>query len=166
MADWKRNWQDPTRGRIINTMRRLLVEEDCITWEDQDALDRMKAFVSKHDSTYPGVKMVAGTLQTLLSTGTAPTRKLSRTVPVGAPAPLVPRQNPSKKIKLLDIDPLEVARQLTLMESELFCRIRGPECLARAEGGQTDNDNIRAVISMSNKVCDYEDRFMSFKQIV
>lgn len=87
-----------------------------------------------------------------MSTGSAPTRKLSKTVPVGAPSPIVPRQNPSRKIKFLDIDPTEVARQLTLMESELFCKIRGTECLARAEGGQMENDNIKAVISMSNKV--------------
>lgn len=50
------------------------------------------------------------------------------------------------------MDPTEVARQLTLMESELFSKIRGTECLARAEGGHADNDNIKAVISMSNKV--------------
>ena len=64
--DWKRNWQDPVRGRVINTMRRLLVEDDCITSDDKEALEKMKAFIAKHEHTYPGVKMVAGTLQTLV----------------------------------------------------------------------------------------------------
>lgn len=66
IVDWKRNWQDPVRGRIINTMRRLLVEDDCITLDDEEALEKMKAFVTEHESKYPGVKMVAGTLQTLV----------------------------------------------------------------------------------------------------
>lgn len=56
-----------------------------------------------------------------------------------------------RKMKLLDLDPLELARQLTLKESELFCKIRAVECLARAKE-QGDNDNIRTIISMSNKV--------------
>jgi len=64
--DWKRNWQDPVRGRVINSMRRLLVEDDCITSDDKEALEKMNAFVAKHEPTYPGVKMVAGTLQTLV----------------------------------------------------------------------------------------------------
>lgn len=168
--------------RVINTMRRLLVEDDCITSEDQEALEKMNAFVQKHEPTYLGVKMVAGTLATLvripsflsclplasmlsylplhacpiqMSTGTAPTRKLSKTIPIGAPPPILPRANPTKKIKFLDMDPLEVARQLTLMESELFGKIRGSECLARAEGGNGGDDNIKAVIIMSNKVRTY-----------
>ncbi|KAF8319038.1 ras GEF [Clavulina sp. PMI_390] len=155
LADWERNWQETTRARIVNTMRRLLVEEDCITLDDTEALDKMRAFVSKHEGTYVGVKMVASTLQTLLSTGAAPQRKLSRTMPVGAPQPIVPKQGAKGKLKFSEMDPLEVARQLTLMESELFSKIRGPECLARAEGGQADNDNIKAVILMSNKVADW-----------
>lgn len=55
-----------------------------------------------------------------------------------------------RKMKLLDLDPRELARQLTLKESELFCKIRAFECLARAKE-QGDNDNIRTIISMSNK---------------
>ena len=32
-------------------------------------------------------------------------------------------------------------------------KIRAMDCLARAKDGQTDDDSIRAIISMSNKVC-------------
>ena len=67
------------------------------------------------------------------------------------PQPILPKAN--KKLKLLDIDPIEMARQLTLMESELYQRIRPMECLQRAREGKTDNvDNITVVIQTSNKV--------------
>lgn len=169
LTDWKRNWQDPVRGRVVNSMRRLLVEDDGISADDTVALAKLSAFTARHESTYTGAKMVAGTLQTLvgsffmfspqitslpslqISTGSAPSRKLSKAIPIGAPQPAVPKVGPNKKLKIMDMDPLEIARQLTLMESELFTKIKGTECLARAKDGQTDNDNIKAIILMSNK---------------
>jgi son of sevenless-like protein len=67
------------------------------------------------------------------------------------PAPLVPKS--SKKLKLLDIEPLELARQLTIMESQLYQRIRPMECLQRAREQRAENiDNITVVIQTSNKV--------------
>jgi son of sevenless len=67
------------------------------------------------------------------------------------PAPLMPKT--SKKLKLLDIEPLEMARQLTIMESQLYQRIRPMECLQRArEQRMENNDNITVVIQTSNRV--------------
>ncbi len=61
----------------------------------------------------------------------------------------------SKKLKLLDIDPLELARQLTLMEAALYKKIRPMECLQRsreaAKPGKTP-DNITTIIQLSNRV--------------
>jgi RasGEF domain/RasGEF N-terminal motif len=42
------------------------------------------------------------------------------------PKPVVPTRHP---FTLLDLDPLEVARQITLVEAELFGRIRPQECI-------------------------------------
>jgi son of sevenless-like protein len=68
------------------------------------------------------------------------------------PAPIYPK-NP-KKIKLLDIDSLELARQLTIIESQLYQKIRPMECLQRSREQKADhNDNIAAVIQTSNRVC-------------
>lgn len=73
-------------------------------------------------------------------------------VPQGAPpSPLVPES--SKTLKLLDIEPLELARQLTIMESQLYQRITPMDCLRRARKQTTENiDNIAVVIQTSNKV--------------
>jgi hypothetical protein len=60
---------------------------------------------------------------------------------------------PNKKLELLDIDPLELARQLTIMESRLYQKIRPLECLQRTRERRTDhNDNIARVIQTSNRV--------------
>lgn len=47
------------------------------------------------------------------------------------PPASIPVRNP-KRIKFLDIDPLEMARQLTLMDSRLYARIQPSECLSKA----------------------------------
>jgi son of sevenless-like protein len=67
------------------------------------------------------------------------------------PAPLIPKGK--QKLKLLDIEPLELARQLTLFESQLYQKIRPMECLQRAREQKTENmDNIAIVIQTSNRV--------------
>ena len=61
----------------------------------------------------------------------------------------------SKKLKLVDIDHLEVARQLTLMEAALYKKIRPMECLQRSRESKLKSaDNITVIIQLSNKVRD------------
>lgn len=63
----------------------------------------------------------------------------------------MPRAN--KRLKLTDIEPLELARQLTIMESNLYQKIRPLECLQRAREQKTETmDNIAIVIQTSNRV--------------
>jgi len=60
---------------------------------------------------------------------------------------------PSKKLEILDIDPLELARQLTIMESRLYQKIRPVECLQRTRERKMDHDdNTARVIQTSNWV--------------
>lgn len=71
---------------------------------------------------------------------------------MGAPPTSIVPKN-SKKLKLLDIEPLELARQLTIKESDLYRKIRPMECLQRAREQKSDNmDNIATVIQTSNRV--------------
>lgn len=59
------------------------------------------------------------------------------------------------KLKLLDIDPLELARQLTIMEFALYRKIKAIECLQRSREQKVGEhkDHITDVIQMTNKVC-------------
>jgi son of sevenless-like protein len=58
----------------------------------------------------------------------------------------------SKKLKLLDIDPLELARQLTILESNLYQKVRPLECLMRSRRSGEFHDNITTIIQLCNKV--------------
>lgn len=59
----------------------------------------------------------------------------------------------SKKLKLLDIHPLELARQLTIMESQLYQSITPTECLQRARESKSEyKDNINNVTQNFNRV--------------
>lgn len=58
------------------------------------------------------------------------------------------------KLKLLDIDPLELGRQLTIMEFALYRKIKAIECLQRSREQKVGEhkDHITDVIQMTNKV--------------
>jgi son of sevenless-like protein len=77
-------------------------------------------------------------------------RKLVRNIKQEAPTPIVPKN--MKKMKFLDIDPTEFARQLTIMDSGLYNKITPVECLNKA-WSKKDNScavNIKAMIEISN----------------
>ena len=78
--------------------------------------------------------------------------KTLNTIPLAPPAPILPK-NP-KKLKLLDIDPVELARQLTLMEAALYKKIRPMECLQRSREYKPgrSSDNITSMIQLANRV--------------
>jgi son of sevenless len=70
-----------------------------------------------------------------------------------APSPLLPKAK--GKLKLLDIDPLEMARQLTIMDFDLYKQIRTIYCLNRAKdqkGESTVSDRISEIIDHTNRV--------------
>ena len=67
------------------------------------------------------------------------------------PPPIAPKSN--KALKLLDIEPLELARQLTILESQLYQKIKPMECLQRSREQRAEHvDNITTVIQTSNRV--------------
>ncbi|KAI9493737.1 ras guanine nucleotide exchange factor domain-containing protein [Zychaea mexicana] len=69
------------------------------------------------------------------------------------PQPILPKN--MKRLRFLDIDPLELARQLTIMDSKLYSRIKPVECLDKNWGkGDADNvaANVKASIEYSNQV--------------
>jgi son of sevenless-like protein len=67
---------------------------------------------------------------------------------------MLPRVS-TRGFQLLDIDPKELARQMTILESNLYNKIRPVDCLNKA-WSQTDRpesgENIKAMILTSNRV--------------
>ncbi len=70
-----------------------------------------------------------------------------------APPSILPRSS-SRNFDLLDIDPRELARQLTLLESNLYGKIKAFDCLNKAwsERKAESGKNIKAMILTSNRV--------------
>ena len=89
-------------------------------------------------------------------------RPVGNLAPGPLPPPILPRN--LKKLKFNDIEPLELARQLTIMDGRLFQRITAQECLGKAWPKQFGNDapNISAMIDMSNAVRPPVILFLSF----
>ncbi|KIW05407.1 uncharacterized protein PV09_03920 [Verruconis gallopava] len=74
-----------------------------------------------------------------------------------APAPLITKsqlallRNPKSQCSITDFDPLEIARQMTLIESKLFCSIRPEELLGLEWTKKHDSRavNVRAMSTLS-----------------
>ncbi len=75
------------------------------------------------------------------------------------PAPIMPKN--MKKLKFLDIDVTEFARQLTVIESRLYGKIKPTECLNKtwqkkvADGEPEPAPNVKALILHSNQMTNW-----------
>ena len=75
------------------------------------------------------------------------------------PTPIVPKN--IKKLKFLDIDATEFARQLTIIESRLYCKIKPTECLNKTwqkklVGSEPEPaPNVKALILHSNQLTNW-----------
>lgn len=74
------------------------------------------------------------------------------------PPPILPKH--MKKLKFLDIDALEFARQLTIIESKSYGKLKAAECLSKGwskqpNGGPDPAENIRAIIMQSNRLTNW-----------
>lgn len=86
--------------------------------------------------------------------GDAALRKMVSTIQM-PPTPQIPKIPSGRTLHLLDITPIELARQMTILESQLYAKIRPLDCLNKAwsVGDNPDSGpNIRAMILNSNRV--------------
>ncbi|KAJ7645538.1 ras guanine nucleotide exchange factor domain-containing protein [Mycena polygramma] len=149
--EWGKLKQHVIQIRVLNIFKSMIVDDDVLEKDDLFILDRMKEFLTTDEvARFPASKQLLILIERAQKGGDSTIKMI--TAPQGVPpAPIVPKSN--KKLKLLDIEPLELARQLTIMESQLYQRIRPMECLQRAREQRTENiDNITVVIQTSNKI--------------
>lgn len=59
------------------------------------------------------------------------------------------RSSPTASVNVTEIDPLELARQITIMESRLFCSIKPDELLSEEKSSAA---NVRAMSSLSTRM--------------
>jgi flagellar hook-basal body complex protein FliE len=116
-------------------------------------LDSMNKFaVQLNNRKFPG----ASTLLNLIDQRTRnkePSFKRIKSNPSPKPPPVLPKS--LKKIHLLDIDPTEMARQLTLREFKLYVVITAQECLNRGCGNRGSKSSSGSTGGNQNKIGEF-----------
>lgn len=107
----------------------------------------------------PGSAPLMAVLDQRLSGKEAGARRMIQTLNQNTPAPIMPKN--MKKLKFLDIDVTEFARQLTIIESRLYGKIKATECLNKTwqkkigEGEPDLAPNVKALILHSNQMTNW-----------
>jgi son of sevenless-like protein len=107
----------------------------------------------------PGSAPLMSVLDQRLSGKEAGARRMIQTLNQNTPSPIMPKN--MKKLKFLDIDVTEFARQLTIIESRLYGKIKPAECLNKtwqkkvAEGEPDPAPNVKALILHSNQMTNW-----------
>ncbi|KAG0296224.1 hypothetical protein BGZ98_001061, partial [Dissophora globulifera] len=156
LETWTEKKLTPIRLRVFNIIKSWLenyyLEDEA---DDREALAMIKEFsgsaAMKDTMSFAAVQLIKLVEKREQSDGAF--RKMVLNLTTQAPQPITPRN--LKKIKFLELDPLEFARQLTIMEATVYNRIRPVECLAKAWMSEDPElaakaVNIKKMIETSN----------------
>ncbi|KAK9765475.1 hypothetical protein K7432_006160 [Basidiobolus ranarum] len=152
---WNEKKLVPVRLRVFNIMKSWL-ESYYLEGEDDFALEVLRNFAQNKMQDimlFASNQLIKLIDKRMSSEGNF--RKMVLNMSREAPLPILPRN--MKKLKLLEIDPIEISRQFTIMDSTMYNRIRPVECLSKA-WSQKDASiavNIKAMIEVSNQVTNW-----------
>ncbi|OIW34007.1 ras GEF [Coniochaeta ligniaria NRRL 30616] len=160
--EWREQKQKLIRVRVVNNLRTWL---DQYWMEDQSEETRVLirdiynfARETVKSTETSGAAPLMAVIDQRMS-GKEVGRRMIQTVNQNAPAPIMPRN--MKKLKFLDIDVVEFARQLTIIESRLYGRIKLTECLNKTwqkkvgEGEPEPAPNVKSLILHSNQMTNW-----------
>lgn len=160
---WVSRKQKPIRFRVVNILKSWF---ELFWMEDQS--DDTKALIANvytfaRDTVKATETPGSGSLMTLLEQRLrgqeATAKRLVLTLNHSTPQPIMPKN--MKKLKFLDIDVTEFARQLTIVESRLYGKIKPTECLNKTwqkKVGENDPEpapNVKALILHSNQLTNW-----------
>ncbi|KAH8429551.1 putative cell division control protein Cdc25 [Aspergillus melleus] len=163
MQMWIDRKQKPIRFRVVNILKSWF--ENFWMEPNDDAhmqlLERVHAFTRDSIATTktPGSPQLLTVIEQRLRGQDTTAKRLVPTQAVAAPTPIVPKN--MKKLKFLDIDATEFARQLTIIESRLYSKIRPTECLNKTWQKKVGPDepepasNVKALILHSNQLTNW-----------
>ena len=160
---WVDKKQKPIRFRVVNILKSWF---DNYWMENNDPtsrqlLQRVYSFAKDSIATTntPGSGPLMHAVEQRLRGQDNTAKKLVPTPSTSAPTPIIPKN--MKKMKFLDIDATEFARQLTIIESRLYGKIRPTECLNKTWQKKVSPDdpepaaNVKALILHSNQLTNW-----------
>jgi son of sevenless-like protein len=160
---WVDKKQKPIQFRVVNILKSWLdtywMEEP--GEESTGLIMRMLGFAKDFVATTntPGAAPLISTIEKRMKGIEAPAKTLVLTLNQSTPPPILPKN--MRKLKFLDIDSTEFARQLTAIESRLYGKIKLVECLNKTwqrklQPGEPDPAaNIKALILHSNQLTNW-----------
>lgn len=158
---WKDKKQLPIKQRVANILRKWLDEywyEDCSTKATKILLTSMLSFTEQLAADQlAGHDKIRQIIKDYLKDGV--TTKRGVKFAVNSPPSILPKN--MKKMKVLDIDSVEMSRQLTLRQFKIMQKITPTEILCRkqrkviARGGSEDPKYIDAFINCSNETINW-----------
>ena len=157
---WTKEKQLPIRLKVLNVIKIWISDEHMEAGEETVAqIEQFANSLPDALKAREGLPLIrAVQARKAGSDGTANLRKLTVTQLNSPPSSITPPSNRLKALKLTDLDPLELARQLTLMDAAMYNRIKPVECLQKAWSDLSDPNkapNIKAVIKHSNQVSNW-----------
>ncbi|KAL2002364.1 hypothetical protein VTN02DRAFT_113 [Thermoascus thermophilus] len=163
MQMWVDRKQKPIRFRVVNILKSWF-EHFWMEPNDEanmSLLQRVHAFTKDSIATTktPGSPQLLAIIEQRLRGQDTTAKRLVLTQATPAPTPIIPKN--MKKLKFLDIDATEFARQLTIIESRLYAKIRPTECLNKtwqkkvAPGEAEPAANVKALILHSNQLTNW-----------
>ena len=160
---WVDKKQKPIRFRVVNILKSWF---DNYWMEDNseasnDLLRRVHSFARDSVATTatPGSQPLMASVDKRMRGQDPNAKGLVPTQSASMPTPIMPKN--MKKLKFLDIDATEFARQLTIIESRLYFRIKPSECLNKTwnrKGGPDDPDpapSVKALILHANQLTNW-----------
>lgn len=163
MQIWIDRKQKPIRFRVVNILKSWFEH----FWTEPNdehnmgILRHVHAFTKDSITTTktPGSPQLMAVIEQRLRGQDTTAKRLVPTQANAAPSPIVPKN--MKKLKFLDIDATEFARQLTIIESRLYSKIRPTECLNKtwqkkiATNESEPAANVKSLILHSNQLTNW-----------
>ncbi|CAZ83876.1 unnamed protein product [Tuber melanosporum] len=159
---WTEKKQKLIRVRVLSILK-MWLEQNWMEGLDDNAKDLLKKmYLFAKDVMLPqlsGTSQVLSLIETRLRGQEPEMKRLILNMVVQPPPPIMPKH--MKKLKFLDIDALEFARQLTIIESKSYGKLKAAECLSKgwskqpSSGGPDPAENIRAIIMQSNRLTNW-----------
>lgn len=160
---WVDKKQKPIRYRVVNILKSWF---DNYWMEDNnetsnELLRRVYSFAKDTIATTatPGSAPLMASVERRMRGQDPNAKSMVPTPSASMPTPIMPKN--MKKLKFLDIDATEFARQLTIIESRLYFRIKPSECLNKTwsrKGGPDDPDpapTVKALILHANQLTNW-----------
>ncbi|KAG1439472.1 hypothetical protein G6F56_012285 [Rhizopus delemar] len=146
---WTERKQKLVRLRVFNVIKNWL--ENYYIDEDEPLLGRFEHFTKSYirDSSEFAAKQILNLIKKRQDSG-GEMKKIVPTTTVG-PEPIIPKN--MDNIKLSDTDPVEMARQLSVLDFKLYSSIRPIECLGKAWSKDGDRGSVAVNIKQSIRYC-------------